>query len=154
MTELERLGDDHPVLKPWADIGVHWATKYYIRMDDTKAYVVSMCKSLKLTKYGSDRLTQLFSPQSLRMLHMDQRAMGNPVHSEGEEDYPETREYNILFSPYLTYNLCRCMSTVVGCHWVLQLQYQPPLSNLLLLAKRIHAQRGSNVLHHACHRPE
>jgi hypothetical protein len=46
MTELERLGADHPVLKPWTDIGVHWATKYYIRMDDTKAYVVSMCKFL------------------------------------------------------------------------------------------------------------
>jgi len=46
MTELERLGDDHPVLKPWMDIGVHWATKYYIQMDDTKAYVVSMCKFL------------------------------------------------------------------------------------------------------------
>ena len=27
------------------DIGVHWAIKYYIRMDNMKAYVVAMCKS-------------------------------------------------------------------------------------------------------------
>lgn len=46
MTELERLGDAEPFLKPWTDIGVRWATKYYIRMDDTEAYVVSMCKFL------------------------------------------------------------------------------------------------------------
>ena len=30
MMELERLRDDHPILKPWTDIGVPWATKYYI----------------------------------------------------------------------------------------------------------------------------
>lgn len=45
MTELEALGEKHPVLKPWTDIGIHWATKYYIRMDETKAYIVTMCKS-------------------------------------------------------------------------------------------------------------
>lgn len=45
MTELEEVGDEHELLKPWTDIGVHWATKYYIRMDDTDAYVITMCKS-------------------------------------------------------------------------------------------------------------
>jgi hypothetical protein len=45
MTELEGLGKRYPILKPWTDIGMHWATKYYIWMDDTKAYIVAMCKS-------------------------------------------------------------------------------------------------------------
>jgi len=29
MTTLEATGEDNPVLKPWTDIGVKWATKYY-----------------------------------------------------------------------------------------------------------------------------
>jgi hypothetical protein len=45
MTALEVAGEHHPILKPWTDIGLKWATKYYIRMDDTKAYVVTMRKS-------------------------------------------------------------------------------------------------------------
>jgi hypothetical protein len=46
MTEWEKLGKKFPELRPWIDIGLKWATKYYIRMDDTDAYVVTMCKSL------------------------------------------------------------------------------------------------------------
>jgi len=30
MTAWERLGKTHRVLKPWMDIGVKWATKYYV----------------------------------------------------------------------------------------------------------------------------
>jgi hypothetical protein len=46
MTEWERMGKAYSVLRPWTDTGLQWATKYYIRMDDTDAYVVTMCKSL------------------------------------------------------------------------------------------------------------
>jgi hypothetical protein len=45
MTEWERLGDQHEQLRPWTQIGLHWAKKYYTRMDETDAYVVTMCKS-------------------------------------------------------------------------------------------------------------
>ena len=45
MTDLETLGKDHPILKPWTDIGVQWATKYYKQMDHMKAHIVAMCKS-------------------------------------------------------------------------------------------------------------
>ena len=45
MTEWEKMGEQHKELKPWTDIGLHWAMKYYIQMDDTDAYVVTMCKS-------------------------------------------------------------------------------------------------------------
>jgi len=30
MTEWERLGDQYHVLKPWMEIGLCWAKKYYI----------------------------------------------------------------------------------------------------------------------------
>jgi hypothetical protein len=53
MTSLERLGKQHKILKPWTDVGLHWATKYYDRMDDTDAYVVTMCKFLKSVCYCS-----------------------------------------------------------------------------------------------------
>ncbi|KAF8264712.1 hypothetical protein EI94DRAFT_1543448, partial [Lactarius quietus] len=42
MTELEELGEQHKILKPWMKIGLHWATKYYIRMNDTDVYVMMM----------------------------------------------------------------------------------------------------------------
>ena len=45
MTKWEKLGEQHQTLKPWTDIGVKWATKYYDRMDETNAYVITMCKS-------------------------------------------------------------------------------------------------------------
>jgi hypothetical protein len=44
MTEWEKLASQHTVLKPWIKIGLQWATKYPVRMDDTEAYVITMCK--------------------------------------------------------------------------------------------------------------
>jgi hypothetical protein len=48
MTEWENLREQHKVLEPWTDIGLCWATKYYIKMDDTNACVITMCKVFKL----------------------------------------------------------------------------------------------------------
>jgi hypothetical protein len=45
MTRWEKLRTKFPVLKPWVDVGLKWARKYYTRMDDTDAYVVAMCES-------------------------------------------------------------------------------------------------------------
>jgi hypothetical protein len=45
MTKWEKLGEQYPTLKPWTDIGVDWATRYYVRMDQTNVYVITMCKS-------------------------------------------------------------------------------------------------------------
>jgi hypothetical protein len=42
MTEWEKLGEQHEILRPWMEISLRWATKYYIRMDDTEVYVVTM----------------------------------------------------------------------------------------------------------------
>jgi hypothetical protein len=47
MMGWERLGKKHEILRPWTDIGLRWATKYYVRMDDTEAYVLTMCKFVR-----------------------------------------------------------------------------------------------------------
>jgi hypothetical protein len=43
MSAWEMLGATHPCVKPWTDVGLEWATKYYQRMDNTRAYVIAMC---------------------------------------------------------------------------------------------------------------
>jgi hypothetical protein len=44
MTAWEQLGEKHPCLAPWTDIGIKWATVYYKRMDESPAYVIAMCE--------------------------------------------------------------------------------------------------------------
>ena len=46
MTKWERLGEEHPELQYWSRIGLHWARKYYKRMDDTDAYIITMSRFL------------------------------------------------------------------------------------------------------------
>jgi hypothetical protein len=41
----ERLGKMEPKLTPYTDEGLKWATKYYNRMDNSRAYVVAMRKT-------------------------------------------------------------------------------------------------------------
>jgi len=43
MTAWEKVRK-YKKLKPWVDVGVEWAKKYYRRMDHTRAYVIAMCK--------------------------------------------------------------------------------------------------------------
>lgn len=44
MTAWEKKAERTPRLKPFIDVGLEWAKKYYTRMDNTRAYVVAMCK--------------------------------------------------------------------------------------------------------------
>jgi len=46
MTRWEKLCDMFPLLKPWVDVGLQWAKKYYTRMDNTDVYAVAMCELL------------------------------------------------------------------------------------------------------------
>jgi len=48
MAGWEKLGELHDILKPWTNIGLYWAYKYYRQMDDTDAYVLAMCKAIHL----------------------------------------------------------------------------------------------------------
>ncbi|KIL56314.1 hypothetical protein M378DRAFT_188580 [Amanita muscaria Koide BX008] len=41
MTNWETIGNSNPDLRQFTDIGLNWATKYYRRMDNSKAYLVS-----------------------------------------------------------------------------------------------------------------
>jgi hypothetical protein len=73
MTSLEDLGDQNGELKPITDVGIQWATKYYERMDHSRAYAIAMCKSSQI--YISVVLT-LFSHQSCDALLLDQKTLG------------------------------------------------------------------------------
>ena len=44
LTDWEKLAVTKPWLKPWIDVGLAWAIKYYRRFDWTDAYVIAMCK--------------------------------------------------------------------------------------------------------------
>lgn len=48
---FEREKKDHPAMR-FVDTGLKWGTKYYCRMDCSKAYVIAMCKCLISTKNG------------------------------------------------------------------------------------------------------
>jgi hypothetical protein len=42
MTTWEELAEKNPKLKRWINIGLHWATTYYSRMDHTSSYIMAM----------------------------------------------------------------------------------------------------------------
>ena len=44
MTRWEQLGKKHPHLKPFIQLGLDWAYRYYSRMDHTTVYIVTMCE--------------------------------------------------------------------------------------------------------------
>ena len=48
MSAWEKLGDDNKRIDPFIQVGLYWANRYYGRMDNTRAYVIAMCKSLSL----------------------------------------------------------------------------------------------------------
>jgi len=43
MTAWENLANGTPRLQPYLSVGLEWAKKYYVRMDNTRAYIVAMC---------------------------------------------------------------------------------------------------------------
>jgi hypothetical protein len=54
MSLWEELGVKAPLLKDWLDEGLKWAREYYFRMDFSKAYAISMCKSFLSDKIYID----------------------------------------------------------------------------------------------------
>jgi hypothetical protein len=43
MTMWESMCKDKDT-KSWVEVGLAWAKEYYIRMDNTQAYIISMCE--------------------------------------------------------------------------------------------------------------
>ena len=48
MTAWENLRNSNQRIKPFILVGLHWANSYYGQMDNTRAYIIAMCKSLSL----------------------------------------------------------------------------------------------------------
>jgi hypothetical protein len=73
MSAWERLAENHPRLGPFIEIGLHWARKYYCRMDQTRAYIVAMGQF-----YGLCRIPLLIvvSSQSICPYGMDPEKLG------------------------------------------------------------------------------
>ncbi len=46
ITKWEQLGEEHQELQYWTWISLAWAQKYYKWMDNTDAYVITMCEFL------------------------------------------------------------------------------------------------------------
>ena len=51
MSEWESLHKTKPRLKPWINLGLKQAKKYYRRMDGTDAYIVTMSEFSTLISY-------------------------------------------------------------------------------------------------------
>jgi hypothetical protein len=58
MTTWEKLGATYSEVKHWTDIGLFWARKYYKRMDDTHAYIITLGRFPDLP--GSGQLLNRF----------------------------------------------------------------------------------------------
>jgi hypothetical protein len=43
---MEKLCSKYPELKPWVNIGLKWAKKYYNHMDNTDTHMIAMCELL------------------------------------------------------------------------------------------------------------
>ena len=61
MSDLKALAKEYPILKPWVDTALCWANKYYIRMDETNVYVITMCKLSYFIPCSATNLA--FSPE-------------------------------------------------------------------------------------------
>ena len=85
ITQWEQLGEQFGNLKPWTDIGLKWANKYYNRMDDTRAYIIAMCKFFfSLTPSLVNLWT---SYQSMHTIFMDRQGMGCHIHCPCQEGH-------------------------------------------------------------------
>jgi len=105
MTQWEGLATDHPNLKPWTDISLKWATKYYRRMDDTRAYIIAMCEFLVVWMIRTFAQGK-FSSQSLHSVHLDRTGVGQKIchtrkksyFGHGRSTFCDTRQYIIIHS--------------------------------------------------------
>jgi len=48
MMQWEALAINVPHIEPFIKVGLSWAREYYQRMGQTRAYVIAMCKHLRV----------------------------------------------------------------------------------------------------------
>ena len=82
MTQWEKLHTIYLKLKPWVNIGLEWAKKYYNCMNNTDMYVVVMCELL-LSSLSNLNVNwqQIYCSQSsiLASISSGSLAIGNEV---------------------------------------------------------------------------
>jgi hypothetical protein len=76
MMAWEQLGEKHPRLARWTDIGIEWAKKYYLKMDKTNAYVIAMCEFKFIIPSGNWTNAITNSSQSLSTDVVDSEELG------------------------------------------------------------------------------
>ena len=74
MTSWEVLATKTLNLKPYTDVGLKWATKYYRRMDQSKAYIIAMGTFFLIP--ASLVTHHLFSLKSLCSDALDRASLG------------------------------------------------------------------------------
>lgn len=124
MTEWEKLGKEHEKLRPWTEIGLRWAKKYYIRMDDTDAYIVTMCQSSNyylLQCFSNPRL--VLNPR-MRFTHIQEEWERCYVREAKDIILNLVRLHHLSAQFFLTTR--RCAVTVTSNRSRLKLQQQRP----------------------------
>jgi hypothetical protein len=76
MSSWEKLARQNPRLRNVITIGLHWAYKYYGRMDRTKAYIIAMCECY-YTLISMMVANINYSDQSDYPFILDQKALGS-----------------------------------------------------------------------------
>ena len=56
MSVWENLANKKPHLKRYINIGLEWATKYYVKMNGTCAYIIVMCEYQSTLYFVVDNL--------------------------------------------------------------------------------------------------
>jgi hypothetical protein len=149
MTGWERLGKKHKILRPWSDIGLRWVTKYYVRMDDTEVYILTIYKLVRrliTVPWLLLRLTVLNPATCFTWIELE---WGKRYISQAKEIILKRVSTIIRFILYLHDGFCRCASTMTRHRWWLQWHHQMPQSSPLQSLKTRYAQHGSelNILH-------
>ena len=45
MIHWKELGENAPHCAPFITVGLEWARKYFMRMGETRTYIIAMCKT-------------------------------------------------------------------------------------------------------------
>ena len=86
MTTWEMLAEKNACLKPFIEIGLSWARKYYQRMDNTKAYIIAMGENIPHLGNQADAVCKVLNP-AVRM---------SWIRKHWDDDYVADAEQKII----------------------------------------------------------
>ena len=71
MTSWESLAERNPHLRDAINVGLSFATKYYGKMDATKAYIIAMCECSQFSSFIFDEAHYFSSYSSWSSFKLD-----------------------------------------------------------------------------------